>query len=230
MCDNPITNQFLQAAPLKNRYYLIDYENVHQFGLTGIEKLSERDTLAIFYSVNSNSIPLTLIELMRKSTIKLELHYIESGGKNALDFQLSSYLGYILGKEPDADCHIISGDKGYEYVRAFWKDRGIHIKISVNIAGEVVSTVPAKPSQLKIESKERQSQKVAVVKATDEFDCAVKPLNLSSVDKEKLRTILNKYASGKINKRKQNISNDITRQFGNTRVKVLYKAVKPLIK
>ena len=74
------------------------------------------------------------------------------------------------------------------------------------------------------------SPKAIIVKTADEFDKAVKPLNLNCDDKEKLRAIINKHTAGKLDKRKQSISNDITRQFGNNRVKKLYKAVKPLIK
>lgn len=35
-------------------------------------------------------------------------------GKNALDFQLSYYAGYLMARQPDARFVVASNDKGYE--------------------------------------------------------------------------------------------------------------------
>ena len=36
------------------RYYLVDYENVKEEGLEGMENLTSKDCLVIFYSKNAN--------------------------------------------------------------------------------------------------------------------------------------------------------------------------------
>ncbi len=200
------------------RYYLIDYENVHHSGLSGIEKLTENDKLIIFYTTNAESLTFSLYEKLIQCKAEIQLHKVQCGGKNALDFQLATFLGYILGQDSNIDCHIISNDKGYEYIRSFWKERNVKIKISSDINGNVLKLLPAVVS-------------VPVVKKETEFDKAVKSLNLSKSDKDALLEIFNDSANVKdISKRKQSISNTITQKFGNSKSSKYYQAIKPLIK
>ena len=201
------------------RYYFIDYENVHQSGLNGIEKLTENDKLIIFYTTNAETLTFSLYEKLILCKAEIQLYKVQCGGKNALDFQLATFLGYILGQNTDIDCHIISNDKGYEYVRSFWKEKNVKIKISSDIEGNILKLLPAVvPAPV-------------VVKKETDFDKAVKPLNLSKSDKDALLKIFNDSSSVKdISKRKQSISNTITQTFGNSRSSKYYQALKPLIK
>ncbi len=205
----------------KVRYYLIDYENVRQSGFIGAEKLTEKDKLVIFYSANADTMTFSLFELLRDIPAEVILFKAECGQKNALDFQLSTYLGYIIASFPEADCHIISADKGYEFIRAFWKKQGVKIKISVNIAGDVIKLVDNNTDKIVKEN---------VTPIETEFDICVKKLNLSKSDKNQIQLILNKYVKGSVSQRKQNISNALTKQFGNSKNKIYYQAIKPLIK
>ena len=201
------------------RYYFIDYENVHQSGLNGIEKLTENDKLIIFYTTNAETLTFSLYEKLILCKAEIQLYKVQCGGKNALDFQLATFLGYILGQNTDIDCHIISNDKGYEYVRSFWKEKNVKIKISSDIEGNILKLLPAVvPAPV-------------VVKKETDFDKAVKPLNLSKSDKDALLKIFNDSSSVKdISKRKQSISNTITQTFGNSKSSKYYPALKPLIK
>ena len=94
------------------RYYFIDYENVHQSGLNGIEKLTENDKLIIFYTTNAETLTFSIYEKLILCKAEIQLYKVQCGGKNALDFQLSSYIGYIVGKHPKCMCYIISKDNG----------------------------------------------------------------------------------------------------------------------
>ena len=201
------------------RYYFIDYENVHQSGLNGIEKLTENDKLIIFYTTNAETLTFSLYEKLILCKAEIQLYKVQCGGKNALDFQLATFLGYILGQNTDIDCHIISNDKGYEYVRSFWKEKNVKIKISSDIEGNILKLLPAVvPAPV-------------VVKKETDFDKAVKPLNLSKSYKDALLKIFNDSSSVKdISKRKQSISNTITQTFGNSKSSKYYQALKPLIK
>ena len=201
------------------RYYFIDYENVHQSGLNGIEKLTENDKLIIFYTTNAETLTFSLYEKLILCKAEIQLYKVQCGGKNALDFQLATFLGYILGQNTDIDCHIISNDKGYEYVRSFWKEKNVKIKISSDIEGNILKLLPAVvPAPV-------------VVKKETDFDKAVKPLNLSKSDIDALLKIFNDSSSVKdISKRKQSISNTITQTFGNSKSSKYYQALKPLIK
>ncbi len=201
------------------RYYFIDYENVHQSGLNGIEKLTENDKLIIFYTTNAETLTFSIYEKLILCKAEIQLYKVQCGGKNALDFQLATFLGYILGQNTDIDCHIISNDKGYEYVRSFWKEKNVKIKISSDIEGNILKLLPAVVSA------------PVVVKKETDFDKAVKPLNLSKSDKDALLKIFNDSSSVKdVSKRKQSISNTITQTFGNSKSSKYYQALKPLIK
>jgi hypothetical protein len=100
--------------------YLIDFENVKSKGLTGIEQLSEDDKVIIFYSENSDTISFEMHRKVMTSKADIEYLKVRVGGKNALDFQLSTLLGYLLAKEIYSHILIISGDKGFDKLHDFW--------------------------------------------------------------------------------------------------------------
>ena len=112
------------------RYFLIDYENVGISGLAGIERLTTDDQIIIFYSDKAQSITFELYEKLQSSAAEIDLVKVNNGEKNALDFQLSSVLGYMLCenqqlKNPEnTEYHIISHDKGYNSMCNYWSGRG----------------------------------------------------------------------------------------------------------
>ena len=90
------------------KYYLIDYENVHKTGFNGLLNLTESDNVIIFYSGNADKITFNLHKEIVDSKADITYFEVRAGGKNALDFQLSTYLGYILGNKKKAKCYIVS--------------------------------------------------------------------------------------------------------------------------
>ena len=94
-------------------FYLIDYENIKK--ISGCNTLSEQDTIVFFYSQNANSLSFDLHIELSQTLAKKEYFSIRCGGKNALDFQLSSYVGYLMAKFPDENIFIVSQDKGFEH-------------------------------------------------------------------------------------------------------------------
>lgn len=210
------------------RYYLIDYENVHQAGLNGIEKLTGNDKLIIFYTANAETLTFSLYEKMVQCKAEIQLYKVQCGGKNALDFQLASYAGYIIGKNPSAEYHIISNDKGYKYIVNFWKEKNIQVNISSDIAGNVQKLLPVvvPASPIKAVSPAPKTEPVET-----DFDKAVKSLNLSKTDKLVLFDIYNKALQlNNSNKIRQQINNQIGKTFGSQNQKKYYSALKPLIK
>ena len=100
--------------------YLIDFENVKSKGLVGIEQLGEDDKVIIFYSENSDTISFEMHCKVMTSRADIEYLKVRVGGKNALDFQLSTLLGYLLAKGSYSHIFIISGDKGFDKLHDFW--------------------------------------------------------------------------------------------------------------
>lgn len=101
--------------------YLIDYENVKSEGIKGIAQLSEEDRVVIFYSHNADTITFEAMDMIFNSKSQVSKYKILCGGKNALDFQLSTYLGYLIHEAKDSYFYIISKDNGFKHVVDFWK-------------------------------------------------------------------------------------------------------------
>lgn len=107
--------------------YMIDYENVKTGGLNGISRLTDTDRVIIFYSENANRLTFDLHQRLMASTAKIEYREVSVGGHNALDFQLVTYLGFLIAQDPGGQYLIISNDRGFEYVVNFWRKDGLSI-------------------------------------------------------------------------------------------------------
>ena len=107
--------------------YMIDYENVKTGGLNGISRLTAEDKVIIFYSENANRLTFDLHRRLMECPAQIEYREVLVGGHNALDFQLVTYLGYLIAKDPMGQYLIISYDRGFEYVVNFWRKDGLCI-------------------------------------------------------------------------------------------------------
>ena len=107
--------------------YLVDYENVNSSGIEGIKNLKLEDKVYIFYSEQIKTIPFEKSIELVKSKAQIEFIEIKKVGKNYLDFQLSTYLGYLIGKGENGFVFIISKDTGFDSIVDFWKGRNINI-------------------------------------------------------------------------------------------------------
>ena len=107
--------------------YMIDYENVKTGGLNGISRLTSEDRVIIFYSENANRLTFDLHRRLMECPAQIEYREVTVGGHNALDFQLVTYLGYLIAQNPMGQYLIISYDRGFEYVVNFWRKDGLCI-------------------------------------------------------------------------------------------------------
>ncbi|MBR4441957.1 MAG: hypothetical protein IKS52_01640, partial [Clostridia bacterium] len=80
---------------MKRTIYLIDYENVHEAGLQGMESCPSGCAIHLFYSQNANRLNLDLLRGLKASFTVHKVH----PGRQSLDMQLVSYLGYLIGRE-----------------------------------------------------------------------------------------------------------------------------------
>lgn len=110
--------------------YLIDYENVNADGLAGINQLDESDTIILFYSMNSNTLTFSLHKSLTETKARLEYVEVKAGTKNSLDFQLVSYLGYLIAKDQKSDYVIVSKDNGFSSTVAFWQNRKVEVSLA----------------------------------------------------------------------------------------------------
>ena len=107
--------------------YLIDYENTGVKGLHGIEKLQEDDLIVVFYGPKTGAVPFD--DHVRISSAVSHVEYIKTSktAKNYLDFQLTTYLGYLIAHTGMKEYCVVSKDGGYDSVVDFWKARGMSI-------------------------------------------------------------------------------------------------------
>lgn len=102
--------------------YLVDFENVKSKGLSGIDRLSEDDHVIIFYSENSDTISFEMHCMVMQAKANVNYMKVRVGGKNALDFQLSTLLGYLVAQETNTHIFIISNDRGFDKLHDFWEN------------------------------------------------------------------------------------------------------------
>lgn len=103
---------------------MIDFENVASEGLSGITQLEPEDQVVIFYSNNSKSLSMKMHILIGKSVCSLDYFEVSVGGKNALDHQVSTWLGYLIATgAAERNYYIVSRDAGYKFVASFWTEQ-----------------------------------------------------------------------------------------------------------
>ena len=91
--------------------YLIDSENVGSTW-TGLLQKDEDFELYICVTENAKSLNYSLLkELTVKPRHRINIIECEPG-KNSLDFYLSSYLGYLIGKNRHSAYVVVSQDTG----------------------------------------------------------------------------------------------------------------------
>lgn len=150
-------------------YIFLDYENVGIEGLRGVERFDEYTRIFFFYTKGTASIPIDLFVKTGQSNVKFA-YFETQKGKNALDFVLSSYLGYTIGKHKDYFSsgmagidlgesrfinsnpknttdyfYILSKDKGYEPLIKFWDREDLRISIVKSLTE--IKTFIVKPAK-----------------------------------------------------------------------------------
>ncbi len=142
------------------KIYLIDYENVNEQGLEGVKALQNGDLVNIFYSVNIKSMPFERSIELAQSQATVETYLIKKTGKNYLDFQLTTLLGYLICKYEQAEFFIVSKDTGFDSTVDFWKERKVTISRVTSIAGGENKKGKAKDIEVKkTEPKKLETQK-----------------------------------------------------------------------
>lgn len=106
------------TASIAENYYLIDFENVHEAGLSCSRELNNHDHIHIFSTENAPKISLEPLVVFNSSD--LESHIIPAG-KQSLDMHLTAYLGYLIGMHQSENCKyiVVSNDTDYDNIISF---------------------------------------------------------------------------------------------------------------
>lgn len=200
-------------------YYLIDYENVQVSGLNGLNSLMAEDKVVIFYSDNSESLTFGLHRRLMAASCEVIYQKVETGKKNALDFQLSSYLGYIIKEnenETDNKFFIVTKDNGFSVLCTYWKRKKISVEIIDNLTGSKNSVMVVVPKAV-----EKTAQSV---ESPDELKKAVSSI---ITNKAEIAFVV---STVKKSRTKHSVSNQLNKHFKDgKKVHKIYTAIKPFI-
>lgn len=116
------------------RYYFIDYDSVGQEGTDGIENLSGKDKVTIFYKGEKNMMELSFVEKLHLS--RAEIRFRKISGSDSFEYILSAYAGYVIGTSPDIYLYIISKDQKYFSLNNFYPDGEFNISVQSDISGK----------------------------------------------------------------------------------------------
>ncbi len=109
------------------KVYLVDTENIGSAWKELLPKKGSKDILVLFYTEYSPGISYADLDFIRQYPSSFET--VECfPGKNGLDFQLVSYLGYLIKSAPKTDYVIVTNDTGYDAVVKFWTGRDMSVK------------------------------------------------------------------------------------------------------
>lgn len=100
---------------------LVDFENVNDKGLEGVQQMEAGDIVCIFYSEKADKMSFETHRALIHSAAEIRYFKTNVGEKNALDLQLASYAGYLIAQYPDSEFYIVSNDNGFSFIRKFWE-------------------------------------------------------------------------------------------------------------
>ena len=105
--------------------------------MEGVELLAKEDTVCIFYSDNADSMTFDLHRKLNETKAQIIYHKVAVGTKNALDFQLATYLGYLICEQQKEGIHpdyfIVTKDNGFTSLMVYWKAQGVPVRIARNL-------------------------------------------------------------------------------------------------
>ena len=189
-------------------YFLVDYENVNVAGLNGITSLTENDSVIIFYSENADTLTFGMHRRINESKAEIKFQKVEVKEKNALDFQLCTYLGYLIRdtmtEENLNNYFVVSNDKSYLSLIDYWK----RFKIDLQVVSDL--------SEKKVTLPEEKN-------FCDELDKELWKILTHQSDIDEVKEII------KNSKTKVEVNNNLGKKFTSQQGGKIYRAVKKFI-
>lgn len=141
-------------ASVPGTHVLLDYENVQPSDAELRALVPDVDQVWVFHGPHQREVEKRFASFGTGATAVP----ISKTGKNALDFHLSFYMGYIASRNPDSKMVVVANDKGYEPMLEHAKGMGFVVRRQPH--GEV------KPPAKKVAAKKAPAKKVAAKKVT----------------------------------------------------------------
>lgn len=116
---------------MMQRTFLIDLENINHRFIPGMESLNSNDKVILFYS-EQEQLTMDILSALANTKAAVERRLCKQHTKNAMDFQICSYLGILVDRNHEnCEYYIVSLDKGYtaavEMVKDIYRDVNVEI-------------------------------------------------------------------------------------------------------
>lgn len=157
-----------------NRIFFIDMENVWERGLESAGKLKTTDKIILFHGHQRGRVINEAVhQRLAQFPGRVEYIPLRTRVKNAMDFEICTYIGYLVGKYGTGEEYIIvSEDKGYvaavEFIRTIAPDVKIRRIESTRIIADAAK-VRERISEL-LEGESRKVVKIATEALMEEED------------------------------------------------------------
>lgn len=139
---------------MANTIYFIDFENVNSTSNLNFSVTEETDEIILVYTKNVEKISLDIIKGMKA---KLSVYKV-SNGSQQLDMQLSSRLGFMIGKYGNTRKYVvISKDNDYAHTIESWQEEGITVTQDAYL-GVTPLLLPEKSSSEVPEKKQKETK------------------------------------------------------------------------
>lgn len=155
-------------ASVPGTHVLLDYENVQPSDAELRALVPDVDQVWVFHGPHQREVEKRFASFGTGATAVP----ISKTGKNALDFHLSFYMGYIASRNPDSRMVVVANDKGYEPMLEHAKAMGFVVRRQPH--GEV-KPPSKKAAAKKVAAKKAPAKKVAAKKAVAKPAAAKKP-------------------------------------------------------
>jgi NTP pyrophosphatase (non-canonical NTP hydrolase) len=155
-------------ASVPGTHVLLDYENVQPSDAELRALVPDVDQVWVFHGPQQREVEKRFASFGNGVTAVP----ISKTGKNALDFHLSFYMGYIASRNPDSKMVVVANDKGYEPMLEHVKAMGFVVRRQPH--GEVKP--PAKKAAAKkVAAEKAPAKKVTAKKAVAKPAVAKQP-------------------------------------------------------
>jgi NTP pyrophosphatase (non-canonical NTP hydrolase) len=145
-------------ASVPGTHVLLDYENVQPSEAELRALVPDVGQVWVFHGPHQREVEKRFASFGTGATAVP----ISKTGKNALDFHLSFYMGYIASRNPESPMVVVANDKGYEPMLEHAKAMGFAVRRQSHGAAKA----PAKKAVAKkVAAKKAPAKKVAAKKA-----------------------------------------------------------------
>jgi NTP pyrophosphatase (non-canonical NTP hydrolase) len=155
-------------ASVPGTHVLLDYENVQPTQEQVRALVPDARQLWVFHGPHQRDVEQRFASFGSDATAVP----ISKTGKNALDFHLSFYMGYIASKNPGSAMVVIANDKGYEPMLEHARAMGFAVR---RLAHGEVKPAAKKAAAKKAAAKKTPATKAAAKKAAAKTPAAKQP-------------------------------------------------------